>query len=246
MELYDEAVRIVDEAERRGIVLRLIGALGVRAQCPTAAGLFEALGRRTDDVDLAGLAKQWTPIVKLFEGAGYHFDERRALLYGNERLMFFHPTGFRVDVFLDRLRMNHELDFRRRLELHALALPPADLLLQKLQIVHLTEKDEIDLIVLFREYDVRHGEELAAAEVAKRLADEWGLYHTATQNLEHLRDEALEKFGPLSDVDRRLVRERVEELLARIGEEPKTLRWKARAAVGPRMQWYRDVGELER
>lgn len=240
--LLERSIALVEAAAREGVVLRLIGALGVRIACPRSHCLLDALGRRTGDVDLAGLAKQWTPIVELFERHRYDFDERRALTHGSGRLIFVHETGFRVDVFLDRLRMCHEIDMRRALREHdGLALPPADLALQKLQIVELTRKDVIDLIVLLREHDLVGDE-----RIARTLAADWGFYYTATQNLEHLRNESLAEFSELAESDRELVRERVEGLLRRIEEEPKTLRWKARAAVGPRARWYKEVGQLDR
>lgn len=241
-QLLETSVALIEDAARRGIVLRLIGALGVRVACPRGHDLLERLGRRTDDVDLAGLGKQWTPIVELFEERGYDFDERRALTHGSGRLIFSHQTGFRVDVFLDRLRMCHEIDMRESLQRYdGLALPAADLALQKLQIVELTRKDVIDLIVLLREHDFSREE-----RIARLLADDWGFYHTAAQNLEHLREESLAEFAELSDGDRRLVSDRVDELMRRIEGEPKTLRWKVRAKVGPRTRWYQEVDELER
>jgi len=42
------------------------------------------------------------------------------------------------------------------------------------------------------------------------------------------------------------VHARIKELQDRIDAEPKTLRWKARAQVGERVKWYKDVEELER
>jgi hypothetical protein len=42
------------------------------------------------------------------------------------------------------------------------------------------------------------------------------------------------------------VRDRIKELENRIEAEPKTLRWKARAQIGERVKWYKDVEELQR
>ena len=40
------------------------------------------------------------------------------------------------------------------------------------------------------------------------------------------------------DVDRDLVRSRLDELLAAIEAKPKPLKWKLRAQVGDRVRWY--------
>jgi hypothetical protein len=42
------------------------------------------------------------------------------------------------------------------------------------------------------------------------------------------------------------VAERVQELTAAIEDEPKSRRWKMRARVGTKMQWYENVEELVR
>jgi len=42
------------------------------------------------------------------------------------------------------------------------------------------------------------------------------------------------------------VRTRIHALQQRIEAEPKTLGWKARARIGERLKWYRDVEELAR
>ena len=47
----------------------------------------------------------------------------------------------RLDVFLDRFEMCHQLDLRDRLGLEPPTLPLADLLLTKLQVVETTDKD---------------------------------------------------------------------------------------------------------
>ena len=46
------------------------------------------------------------------------------------------PPSDHVDVFLDAMRMDHQIDFRDRLEINTYAIDPADLFLSKLQIVH--------------------------------------------------------------------------------------------------------------
>jgi hypothetical protein len=44
--------------------------------------------------------------------------------------------------------MCYELDFRRRLTLDAQTLPVADLLLSKLQIIEMTERDVLDTLAI--------------------------------------------------------------------------------------------------
>lgn len=245
--LLDTALALVRDAENNGITLRLMGALAIERRCPRSWRIARAQGRTTADIDLIGLKKQWDRLIELFESKGYEFDERHAMLHGKERLNFFHDSGFRVDVFLDRLSMCHTIELKPRLSIHPETIPLADLLLHKLQIVELTHKDEIDIVVLLQEHNAGDEETaIDASHVAGVLASDWGFYHTATQNLFHVRDESVYKLDALSEEGRAVVLGRVENLLTDIETRPKTLAWKARARIGTRVKWYRDVGELVR
>lgn len=207
--LLESALQLIDEATKRGVVLRLMGALAVEHRCPILWPLAQAGGRETADVDLVALGKQWREIVSLFEATEYEVDERHAMLHGQDRLNFFHPRGFRVDVFLDRLNMCHSLDLRDRLRIHSMTLPLADLLLQKLQIVELTRKDVVDIVVLLGEHEVGEDESVInGAFIASRLSGDWGFYHTATQNLTHIRDESLNELNFVPEQERGSMRAR--------------------------------------
>ena len=59
------------------------------------------------------------------------------------------------------------------------------------------------------------------------------MYRTLQVNIGKLR-QALEEL----DVDRDLVRSRLDELWSAVEAHPKPLKWKLRAQVGDRMRWY--------
>jgi hypothetical protein len=59
-------------------------------------------------------------------------------------------------------------------------------------------------------------------------------------------DEKLGVYQSLSDEDRQVVHGRILELRERIDAAPKSLAWRARAQVGDRVKWYKEVEELER
>jgi hypothetical protein len=244
--LIDEGQHLVEAAGERNLVLRLLGALGIQSRCPGSWRIAERAGRITGDIDLVGPGRQWSDLVSFFESLGYGVDERWAMLHGKDRLIFFHPSGFRVDVFLDKLNMAHVLDLKERLSIHPVTVPLADLLLQKLQIVEFTSKDAIDILVLLREHPLSDGEDaINVPYLSGLLANDWGFWHTATKNMVHVRDEWVSN-QVLGDGDRDVVRDRLEELLNRVETEPKTLRWKLRAKIGTRVRWYQDVDEFRR
>jgi hypothetical protein len=245
--LSQEALQLVTLAGQRGCVLRLMGALAIERRCPKSWGIAKAAGRSTADIDLMGRAGEWQRLIDVFENHGYELDERHAMLHGKERLNFFHHSGYRVDVFLDKLTMCHDIDLRRRLEIHPETLSLADLLLQKLQIVELTHKDVIDMFVLLREHEVGGDESVInALYIASLLGIDWGFYHTAMQNLIHVKDESIFEVKALTEEDRGVVLKRIEVMAAEIEAHPKSFAWKVRAKLGTRMRWYREVGDLVR
>ena len=62
-----------------------------------------------------------------------------------------------VDVIMDKLNMCHVLDFSDRIDRMPDTLDVTDLLLTKLQIVELNEKDVHDLFHLLSAFEVRPG-----------------------------------------------------------------------------------------
>ena len=245
--LYQEHQRILAQSKKEGVDLRLLGALAFELRCREYADLRAAMGRTLSDLDYLGLTKQWDEMVKVITSLGYSFDERRAMLHGHERLIFFHPDGLRVDVFFDRLDMCHTIDLRERLAVHDQTIPLSDLLLEKLQIVQITEKDIIDIIILFLAYPVTENESgINADYIAGRMAWDWGFYHTSLTNLRLVRDQHLPRFDLLMESQHTLVQARIEEMLQAIELVPKTLKWKLRARVGTSVKWYKDVGDLVR
>jgi hypothetical protein len=245
--LASEHERILKKAQSKGITIRLLGAMAFELHCSQYAVLRRELGRKLSDLDYAALSKQWGPLIDVMKDLGYEFDERRAMLHGLDRVIFFHPEGIRVDVFFDRLDMCHNIDFRDRLQIDPETISLADLLLEKMQIVRITEKDIIDMIILCLANPITENDEgINATYIAKRLSHDWGFYFTATTNLKRIQNEFLDRYHQLSEADRNLVRSRIAQLLSHIEAIPKTTAWRLRSQIGPRVKWYKDVGELER
>src|SRR5580692_11403383 len=69
-------------------------------------------------------------------------------LNGDRQMYFTGPSGRPIDVMVDRLTMCHVLDFRPTFGALPLTLGAMDVLLSKLQIVELNEKDARDILQL--------------------------------------------------------------------------------------------------
>jgi hypothetical protein len=239
-----EVTRVVAAGEERGVTLRVIGALAFHHHCPRFGHLQAKLNRVYTDIDFAAYGKQNAQIRELFAALGYDEDlEVNAFHADAGRLIFNHPqSGIHVDVFMDRLDFCHPIPWKERLEVDSPTVPLAELLLEKMQIVEINEKDIIDTIMLLREHEIGTSDEdvINGTRVAELCAAQWGLWRTTTMNLDKVRDYL--PHLDLGDEDRTVVSERVAELRAAIDDYPKGTKWKLRARVGDKVRWYKTVG----
>jgi hypothetical protein len=239
----DEAIRVVEAGKARGVVLRVIGALAFHHHCPEFGYIQTKLNRVYTDIDFAAYAKQSKQIRELFVSLGYDEDlEINSFHAEGGRLIFNHPaTHLHIDVFMDRLDFCHPIPWKNRLEVDDPTIPLAELVLEKMQIVKINEKDIIDTIMLLREHETAADDDnhINATRIAELCAGEWGLWRTTTMNLEKVRDY-LPHFD-LTDEDRSIVGQRVDELLAAMNDYPKGTKWRLRARVGDKVKWYNVI-----
>jgi len=242
----DEAKRIIDSANEKGIVLRVLGAIAFRLHCPKFRHILESI-RPITDIDLVAYGKQMNHIEKHFIDLGYELRPPSfAALAARRRIFYDRERRIVVDVFFDKLEMCHVIDFKGRLEVDYPTIPLAEMLLEKLQIVQITEKDVKDVIILLREHEIgEHDDETINAKyIAKIFARDWGFYYTATTNLKKIK-QLLGPFDVLADEDKKNVESKIDKLLDIIEKEPKSLGWKMRAKIGTKKIWYRKVEEIE-
>src|SRR5690349_10464760 len=112
----EEATRILDAAEADGFPLRLLGGLAVYFQCPSIQS-EPRLQRVYKDFDFVTLGKWGAKTKALFTRLGYSPSQAFNALHGYQRLLFWDTAHERqVDIFIDRMQMCHNLDFRTRLQ----------------------------------------------------------------------------------------------------------------------------------
>src|SRR5262249_46465252 len=146
-DVVEEAARVAGAAAGEGLALRVAGGVGIALTCPSAR--VPPLRRAYADIDLAGRSRDRRGIGALFSRVGYEPDAQFNALHGARRLFFWDAAnGRQVDVFLDRFEMCHHIDLAERLDSPGPALPLADLLLMKLQIVEANAKDLADILTL--------------------------------------------------------------------------------------------------
>ena len=243
-DLLQTARGLVERAGDRGISLRLLGGLAIRVLCPQ-------LPHRTrvkQDLDFCSLSDTRRGVSDFLAEEGYAPDRNFNALYGNKQLYFQHPeTGLAIDVMVDKVAMCHTLSFADRLTRMPYTLDPMDLLLTKLQIVELNEKDADDclrLLVTFRLADTDEQDAMDLRIYRELLGEDWGWWRTVTLNLDrigHLLDGG-ERPGIVGPQDPRAAL----ATLAQAAEDaPKSRRWRMRARIGERKRWYETPEETE-
>jgi hypothetical protein len=241
-----EVLRIVQASQGGGVTLRLLGSLAFHTHCPRYGYLQAALGRAYTDLDFGAYVRQSRAVGKVLGDLGYRENREVFVVTEGGRAIFDHPgNGLHVDVFYEKLDFCHVIPWEGRLELDSPTLPLAELLLEKMQIVEINEKDVIDTIMLLLEHPLGSGdaETINLDRVAGLCAADWGLWRTTTMNLEKVQALA-NGYVQLSAEDKSRVASQVEAALARIAAEPKALAWRLRSRVGDRVKWYKDVDEV--
>src|SRR5918912_1587958 len=227
---------IVAEGERLlgladdGVAVRLLGGVAVRIQAPDVPPVFD---REYKDLDLAVPKGGSQAADRLLRAAGYEPHTAFNALNGKERMLFFDTAHDRqVDVFVGAFRMCHEI-------------PLTELLLTKLQIIELNEKDVRDTLLLAHGHEVsdHDGDANNGMRIAEHCAGDWGLWRTITQNVEKVLEHAGDYEVP--DADRERIAARLRAVLDRIEAEPKSRGWKLRAKIGERKRWYELPEEVE-
>jgi hypothetical protein len=147
--LMAEAMAIIDAARVRGAQVRLTGGLAIRRYCID----LEFMDREYSDIDFVGLSSQSKELHEVFTGLGYAENRYVTQSTDSGQLQYIKiealeaerapaeaaaghapyepPLVDHVDIFLDVMRMDHDLDVRERLDIDDYAITPADALIAK-------------------------------------------------------------------------------------------------------------------
>jgi hypothetical protein len=242
---FEASVRVVRDANARGIPLKLLGGQAVRLLCPS----FPHRARVDQDMDFACISSKKKDVIEFFAEEGFLGDRKFNTLHGDRQMYFTTADGSTsVDVIMDRLNMCHILDFGDRIDRMPDTLDLADLLLTKLQVFELNRKDVHDILHLFSGYPVADGDEsgtIGADRVGKLVGEDWGWWRTTTMNLDKVILYAEGRPPDLVPEDPPLdPSAQARALLDLCNAAPKTLKWKLRAKVGDRVQWYQLPEEV--
>jgi hypothetical protein len=241
-DIATEAIRLSSEATARQIPLRLLGGLAVYLRSQEVPS---SLKRDYNDIDFAAPGGSSRLVTGFMTEMGYSEDFNFNVMQGHSRLLYRDEVnGRQVDVFVGGFRLCHSLPITDRLDLEAVTLPLVELLLTKLQVVHLNEKDLRDILALLYEHDVGEtdGDVINATLAGRLCAKDWGLWRTVTGNLDDAAI-AVEEYG-LAQADVERVRERIDRFREHLDAAPKGRKWKLRSQIGDRVKWYDEPDEV--
>jgi Uncharacterised nucleotidyltransferase len=236
-DIVAESERLLGLARDDGVPLHLLGGVAVRLHAPEVP---PALDRQYKDIDFAVPKKAGGPTDKLLRDAGYEPHITFNAMHARERGLYFDDAhGRQVDLFVHSFRMCHEITLGDRLEVDSSGtVPLAELLLTKLQIIEVNEKDIRDMVLLLYGHDVADHDDDAVngARIAELCGSDWGLWRTITANLERCRSHVDDYDLPADARER--IGARFDAILERIEAEPKSRGWRMRAKIGERKRWY--------
>jgi hypothetical protein len=246
-----EAERLVTEAGKEGLILRVMGGMAIYMRCaPEYKELWKRLGRLEGrvftDIDFVSYGKYQNAMIEFMRKNGYQMDPRMLFMIAKNRHIFFGGKVPMVEVFYDELNMNHRIIYKDRLETSEITVPLEELMLQKLQIVKINEKDLKDLMILLLSSQLGKGKDKLDAEFVAQeyMASDWGFYYTSTMNLNKLRESARTN-EILSDEQKKIIEEKIASILNSFESVPKKMSWKLRAKIGTKKQWYNVVDDWQ-
>ncbi len=243
--IQDEALRVVQTAQQQGITLRLLGGLAVRLHSESAK--HRSLTRPYPDIDFATPNKQAARIEKLFDALGYVPNKNFNLFNGDVRLLFYDEAhGRQIDIFIAQFSMCHKIPITDRLGKDALTIPLAELMLTKLQIYEMNEKDIRDICALLLDHPIGEtdDETINVKRITQLTGDDWGLWKTSMLSIGKVK-----RYMQTVDMEERehdTLRARLGGLEAAIETAPKSMKWKMRERVGEKVKWYELPEEVRR
>src|SRR5450756_2618756 len=197
-----EAMAIIDAARERGAQLRLTGGLAIRRYCID----LDFMDREYSDIDFVGLSSQNSELHEVFTALGYAEnryvtqstdagqlqyikvealkEERAQAEAAAGHTPYEPPLVDHVDIYLDVMRMDHDVDVRDRLDIDDYAITPADALIAKLQIGKINQKDVHDVIALFKDVPLRDSDDDASIDVM-HIADTVSYTHLRAHETRH-------------------------------------------------------------
>ena len=153
---------------------------------------------------------------------------------GKTRHIYYAGNVPMIDVFFDKLDYCHEVSYKDRLELDEYSVSLSDIMLQKLQIWEINDKDlkDIEYLLTTAEIGDDDDKKINQTYIAQRLRRRLGLLVHGDDQLRPRQGARRQgrRARPRAEAGHR--QDRCDQFLARIEAEPKTKGWNKRAKKG--------------
>ncbi|GAP20170.1 hypothetical protein [Leptolinea tardivitalis] len=246
-DLQAEALRLLEDADRQNLTLRLFGGMAVHLRCPSTRK--PELKRPYGDLDFVTDWASLGSIEDFFKKSGYTADRTLNTLYGDRRQLYFDEINHRqVDILIDTFEMCHQIPLSKRLKIDSLTLPLCELMLTKTQIIEMNRKDVLDVCALLLDHNLgsTDGDYINQSILHNLCGDDWGLYTTVSDNVKMIINMVTSGEITLPPGSKETVIERLNAIFQELQTCPKTTRWKMRSIMGKRIIWYEEVEEVRR
>jgi hypothetical protein len=243
--LVEEASGLIEQADLQGLKARLLGGIAIRLLL--GERFDPAFERRHGDIDLVTSKKSAKGLAELIEQRGWVPAREFNALNGSRRLLFHDPYGpAQIDVFVEAFEMCHRLPLADELSAPGPSLPASDLLMTKLQIIELNDKDRSDCFALLNGCAIGDASPsmIDPARIASLTAGDWGLFHTFELNFARLREGV--ETGVVDSTEALVIAGAIDRITEAMDSAPKSRGWRMRARIGEKKQWYDTPEEVDR
>jgi hypothetical protein len=100
-DFIEEALTIVEIAEREKIVLRIMGSIAIKLHCGEHAHIHDALNREITDIDFMTSVRNRGKLKPFLASLGLTPNERFNYFHGTSRHIYLDSRNRTVDIFFD-------------------------------------------------------------------------------------------------------------------------------------------------
>jgi hypothetical protein len=236
---------INENAIKRDIKIKLTGSVAIQISCPQYCHLVGS-DRAFHDLDFATTKSEHSKLHDLLLDLGYKSDKSVYTSSEGRRSIYCNKSGIEIDIFYNILEFSHVIDISNRLDGNIPTLHIADLLLSKLQIHKINEKDLIDAIIILLEYDLGETDEnsINIFYLSELCSKSWGMWRTVSGNLEKLRWILDAKENFLTFELRIKALKQCTKIEDALKGTDKSFKWRVRSLIGDKLKWYEYVEEI--
>jgi hypothetical protein len=238
--LTDFAQTLINRAAQKGLRLRLMGGVAVRARCQRTREYILANRPYVADIDFYADVDQPLEIDRFLRATSMLISQNRRGFKGGEHWNYRYQISevrvLNIDVYFGRLSFNHSFRPPYFSAADAYTLSITNLFLLKLGIEDFGPKDCLDSLAILAEHGLEKASDpeiIQLALLCRAWCDGWSgwcMARTCSKNLNHLGTQLTTESLPPDIVD--TIRDKLDVLERLINRCRKTICWKTRNMIG--------------